>query len=84
MLSDLGVRRDWRDPAWAGIHSVQNGLDGNVQAQRLALFGPNVIDIEGKSTVSLLIDEVHHFISAVSWLLTVSVGHPSLLCLPSR
>ncbi|KAH9894751.1 Ca-transporting ATPase [Cubamyces lactineus] len=52
--------RDWRDSSWSGIGSVQNGLRKDVQSQRIALFGPNLIDIEGKSTLSLLIDEVIH------------------------
>ncbi|KAI0766872.1 Ca-transporting ATPase [Trametes elegans] len=52
--------RDWRDPSWIGLGSVQNGLKREVQAQRMTLFGPNLIDIEGKSTLSLLIDEVIH------------------------
>ncbi|OSC97098.1 Ca-transporting ATPase [Trametes coccinea BRFM310] len=52
--------RDWRDSSWSGLASVQNGLRKDVQAQRMSLFGPNLIDIEGKSTLSLLIDEVIH------------------------
>ncbi|KAL7281025.1 hypothetical protein ACG7TL_004327 [Trametes sanguinea] len=52
--------RDWRDSSWTGLGSVQNGLRKDVQAQRMSLFGPNLIDIEGKSTLSLLIDEVIH------------------------
>ncbi|KAI9059114.1 Ca-transporting ATPase [Trametes sanguinea] len=52
--------RDWRDSSWSGLGSVQNGLRKEVQAQRMSLFGPNLIDIEGKSTLSLLIDEIIH------------------------
>ncbi|KAI0656621.1 P-type ATPase [Cubamyces menziesii] len=52
--------RDWRDWTWIGVGSVQNGLRKDVHSQRIALFGPNLIDIEGKSTLSLLIDEVIH------------------------
>ncbi|PPQ70563.1 hypothetical protein CVT24_000052 [Panaeolus cyanescens] len=52
--------RHWRDPDWTTVSSVQNGLDTIVQRQRHLLFGKNEIDIEGKSTVSLLIDEVIH------------------------
>ncbi|THH00161.1 hypothetical protein EW026_g2329 [Hermanssonia centrifuga] len=56
----FNIVRNWRDPSWTGIQSVSNGLTQSEEEQRLALFGPNVIDIEGKSTVSLLIDEVIH------------------------
>ncbi|EIW62465.1 Ca-transporting ATPase [Trametes versicolor FP-101664 SS1] len=52
--------RDWRDTSWAGVSSVQNGLRKDIQEQRMTLFGPNLVDIEGKSTLSLLIDEVIH------------------------
>ncbi|TCD71647.1 hypothetical protein EIP91_007394 [Steccherinum ochraceum] len=52
--------RDWRDSSWTGVRSVQEGLSPSLKAQRLALFGDNIIDIEGKSTISLLIDEVIH------------------------
>ncbi|KAA1476776.1 P-type ATPase [Dentipellis sp. KUC8613] len=52
--------KDWRDPHWSGVASVKNGLDEAVRQQRLTLFGFNVIDIEGKSTVNLLIDEIIH------------------------
>lgn len=48
----------WRDPSWNGFVSIQNGLAPNVRTQRIALFGPNSLDIQGKSTLSLLVDEV--------------------------
>ncbi|KAI6026280.1 hypothetical protein BKA83DRAFT_4241204 [Pisolithus microcarpus] len=52
--------RDWRDPSWTDVQSVQHGLPQHVRKQRLTLFGANLIDIEGKSTLSLLVDEVIH------------------------
>ncbi|KAI0697731.1 P-type ATPase [Cerioporus squamosus] len=52
--------RDWRDSSWINISAVQTGLQKPVLEQRATLFGPNLIDIEGKSTISLLIDEVIH------------------------
>ncbi|KAI0268689.1 P-type ATPase [Gloeopeniophorella convolvens] len=52
--------KDWRDHKWTGIESVKNGLEESARHQRLTLFGLNVIDIEGKSTISLLVDEVIH------------------------
>lgn len=44
------------------MQAVKEGLDKSVQEQRSTLFGPNAIDIEGKSTMSLLIDEVGAFV----------------------
>ncbi|KAI9461293.1 P-type ATPase [Lactarius psammicola] len=52
--------KDWRDHGWTGIGSVKNGLEGPVRHQRLTLFGPNVVEVEGKSIISLLLDEVIH------------------------
>ncbi|KAJ6499197.1 hypothetical protein C8R45DRAFT_981502 [Mycena sanguinolenta] len=52
--------RNWRDQSWTGSQSVQNGIGTPIWQQRLTLFGRNEIDIEGKSTVSLLVDEVIH------------------------
>jgi cation-transporting ATPase 13A3/4/5 len=52
--------RNWRDPTWTGLQSIQNGLPQSVRHQRLILFGPNIVDIEGKSTISLLVDEIIH------------------------
>ncbi|KAG2119505.1 uncharacterized protein F5147DRAFT_664357 [Suillus discolor] len=56
----FGMIRDWRDPTWTGLQSIQNGLSQFVRHQRLILFGPNIVDIEGKSTISLLVDEIIH------------------------
>ncbi|KAN0109276.1 P-type ATPase [Russula decolorans] len=56
----FSVVKDWRDHSWTGVGSVKNGLEGPLRQQRLTLFGPNVIDIEGKSIISLLVDEVIH------------------------
>lgn len=42
----------------ARVAGVQSGISEVVRRQRLLLFGNNVIDVEGKSTLSLLFDEV--------------------------
>jgi hypothetical protein len=52
------VLRDWSDPAATGLASVQSGIIDEVREQRGIVFGRNEIDVEGKSTLSLLIDEV--------------------------
>jgi cation-transporting P-type ATPase 13A2 len=40
------------------LAAVQSGISEDVRRQRLLLFGNNEIDVEGKSSVSLLLDEV--------------------------
>ncbi len=49
----------------------------------MTLFGPNLVDIEGKSTLSLLIDEVR-VCPTLTKLVScrVRTGHPSLLRIP--
>ncbi|KAK7005604.1 cation-transporting ATPase [Favolaschia claudopus] len=52
--------RDWRDHSWSGTQFVQSGMETAARQQRLTLFGKNEVDINGKSIVSLLVDEVIH------------------------
>ncbi|CAK5281584.1 unnamed protein product [Mycena citricolor] len=52
--------RDWRDSSWTGTSLVQSGIDTPARQQRLTLFGKNEIDIQAKSTISLLVDEIIH------------------------
>ena len=39
--------------------AVQNGIDSATKERRLILFGKNLIDVAGKSILSLLIEEVY-------------------------
>ena len=57
-FSSWSAVRNWRDPAWTSISSVQGGLVSTVWEQRAMLSGKNEIDIEGKSILALLVDEV--------------------------
>ncbi|KAJ7072233.1 P-type ATPase [Mycena amicta] len=49
--------RDWRDPS---ENSATKGIESSAREQRLILFGKNEIEIAGKSTITLLVDEVIH------------------------
>ncbi|KAF7315568.1 Cation-transporting ATPase [Mycena indigotica] len=53
----FSIIRDWRDPS---SNAPTRGIESSVRQQRLTLFGKNEVDIEGKSTIALLIDEVIH------------------------
>ncbi|KAF8622733.1 hypothetical protein AX15_006823 [Amanita polypyramis BW_CC] len=50
----------WTDPLWNTVSSVVVGLQQSTRQQRSILFGHNLIDVEGKSTLSLLADEIIH------------------------
>ncbi|KNZ61394.1 uncharacterized protein VP01_1406g3 [Puccinia sorghi] len=53
--------RDWQDPAWSrSLANLAVGLDHQESLHRLQLFGNNIIEVVGKSTSQLLIDEVLH------------------------
>ncbi|KAL7416022.1 hypothetical protein BDY24DRAFT_337463 [Mrakia frigida] len=52
--------RDWRDHLWTSLKAVSSGLDESTREQRRILFGGNSIDIEGKSVLTILLDEVLH------------------------
>lgn len=52
--------RDWRDPDAITVPVVSSGITEKTQRQRQILFGKNEIEIEAKSTWSLLVEEVVH------------------------
>ena len=64
----------WRDSTWSSLAAIQNGLTPSVRAQRSILFGQNSLDIQGKSAVSLLIDEVRDLCCICSGVLMERVG----------
>ncbi|KAH8547645.1 hypothetical protein BGW37DRAFT_230305 [Umbelopsis sp. PMI_123] len=48
----------WKDKSWVTVKSLKQGLTRERHLDRLAVFGPNSIDIEEKPTLKLLVDEV--------------------------
>jgi len=56
----LRMLKDWRDPLWSSVSRVYSGVSWDAEKDRSVLFGKNEIDIEGKSTAGLLVDEVLH------------------------
>ncbi|KAG8936983.1 hypothetical protein FRC02_009120 [Tulasnella sp. 418] len=56
----FSMLKDWRDPSWTSVTAIRQGPDKSTRDQRQILFGSNVIDIEGKSVITLLVEEVLH------------------------
>jgi len=54
------MTKDWRDPLWTSTAELAKGISWDSEKDRKTLFGSNVIDIESKSTLNLLVDEVLH------------------------
>lgn len=50
----------WYDHHWLNVKNLRDGTSQTLQEQRLSIFGHNNIDIDEKSTVQLLADEVLH------------------------
>ncbi|KAF2862483.1 hypothetical protein K470DRAFT_255774 [Piedraia hortae CBS 480.64] len=50
----------WKDPSWTRVENVKDGLDVDDYEHREQVFGPNMIDIEQKTTLQLLVEEVFH------------------------
>lgn len=51
---------DWVDTAWVDVQDAREGIDNDTQTDRETVFGPNIIDINEKTTIQLLVDEVLH------------------------
>lgn len=52
------LNNHWRDPSWDDVRSLRMGLDGDEKGYRQTVFGDNVMDIEEKTTMQILVDEV--------------------------
>ncbi|KAI9025770.1 putative P-type ATPase [Phycomyces nitens] len=48
----------WKDQAWSMVKNMKSGLQAEKCYERLAIFGPNLINIREKPTAKLLTDEV--------------------------
>lgn len=77
------IHRDWHDFEWKSVLEAQDGLDTPTRRQRSALFGPNLVDIQSKSTVSLLLDEVGFLLFEDICIVTqpIDTDYTSLLCI---
>lgn len=50
---------NWKDPNWTNVRSIRGGLDVDERYRREQVFGQNQIDIQQKSILQLLVDEVN-------------------------
>lgn len=51
---------NWFDARWLNVKNLKDGVSHSVQDQRQEIFGRNTIEIEDKSVLQLLTDEVLH------------------------
>lgn len=60
-IEDIFVTNyDWVDKNWVDVQEIREGIDNDIQEDRQVVFGPNIIDINEKTTMQLLVDEVLH------------------------
>ena len=48
----------WTDPQWTNTRILRHGLDAEQKDMRAQVFGKNVLEIQQKSILQLLMDEV--------------------------
>jgi len=58
LLDKFLLNNKWKDPLWNDVKAIRRGVDGEQYEQRASVFGRNVIDIEEKTVMQLLVDEV--------------------------
>lgn len=66
VLDKFVLYGDWQDPGWINVKSIRSGLDGEERIRRSIVFGKNQIDVQQKSLVALLVDEVSQSIRITS------------------
>ncbi|EGG03284.1 uncharacterized protein MELLADRAFT_22371, partial [Melampsora larici-populina 98AG31] len=55
------MARDWQDPCWlTSLSNLAKGLDYKDSTSRRQLFSENVMEVKGKTTAQLLVDEALH------------------------
>ncbi|KAE8147364.1 putative P-type ATPase [Aspergillus avenaceus] len=50
----------WKDPSWTNTRMMRTGLDADDRDSREQVFGRNLIDVQQKSLLQLLMDEAFH------------------------
>ncbi|CAE6439084.1 unnamed protein product [Rhizoctonia solani] len=56
----FAMLRNWRDRTWPSLSTLAGGLNTGTREQRTTAFGTNKVEIQAKSTGTLLIEEVLH------------------------
>ena len=60
MKDKFVLNSNFKDPSWTDVKSIRAGLDGEERHKREQVFGKNLINIQQKSVVQLLVDEAFH------------------------
>ncbi|KAG6040561.1 hypothetical protein E4U41_000136 [Claviceps citrina] len=58
------ISAGWKDPDWTDARLIRSGLDSDEKAIREIVFGKNLIDIEQKSIMQLLVDEAGKYVAS--------------------
>ncbi|CCX34624.1 Similar to Probable cation-transporting ATPase C1672.11c; acc. no. O74431 [Pyronema omphalodes CBS 100304] len=52
------INNGWKDPHWESVSKLRKGLESEEKILRQIVFGDNAIEIEEKTSVQLLVDEI--------------------------
>lgn len=83
------MNNSWKDPDWTSVRKLRRGIEGEDKELRSLVFGKNVIDIEEKTVMQLLIDEACSSpclpeYKACEANKIANIGISSFLCFPNR
>lgn len=81
LLDKFVTYGDWQDPSWTSVKSIRAGLDGEERVRRGKVFGKNQLDVQQKSLVALLVDEVSQGFICHRALVSHVPGPSPVLCL---
>jgi cation-transporting P-type ATPase 13A2 len=68
------LNNNWADPQWTDVKALREGLDSDERDIRDQVFGKNVLEIQQKSVLQLLMDEVSHQLWILDWLIDLGIS----------
>ena len=93
LLDKFSMNNSWKSPSWTSVKKLRCGVEGEDKELRSLVFGKNVIDIEEKTVMQLLIDEACCSLPALLFLdlrviiakfkNKLNIGIPPILCVPN-
>lgn len=68
------LNNNWADPQWTDVKALREGLDSDERDIRDRVFGKNILEIQQKSILQLLMDEVGPLHSILTWLINSGIS----------
>jgi cation-transporting P-type ATPase 13A2 len=68
------LNNNWADPQWIDVKALREGLDSDERDIRDRVFGKNILEVQQKSILQLLMDEVGPLHSILTWLIDSGIS----------